>query len=182
MNGPYTPFPIALFASANILWLLEFIYRPGHVFSQGLSSFRLVSAAILLSIVGSVLFRFLLFVTLEGFELDVALCLGIAFAWSGSLRRLWAILVLGDRFTRGIEAHRELVLATTGPYRFLRHPLHLGLFLLTMGTALFTGTYFGILLTAVLMSVALRARIAAEESALRDALGERYRIWRTDRW
>jgi protein-S-isoprenylcysteine O-methyltransferase Ste14 len=69
-------------------------------------------------------------------------------------------------------------LVTTGPYRFVRHPIYLGLALLAMGEALAFSSWpaFMIVLSGIVPTFAWRAR--AEEKLLSRTFGERYAVYR----
>jgi len=67
---------------------------------------------------------------------------------------------------------------TTGPYRFVRHPIYLGLSMLAMGQALAFNSWpaFLVLLSGIVPTFAWRAY--AEEKLLSRTLGERYALYR----
>jgi protein-S-isoprenylcysteine O-methyltransferase Ste14 len=67
---------------------------------------------------------------------------------------------------------------TTGPYRFVRHPIYLGLALLAVGQALTFGSWSAlmIVLSGIVPTFAWRAR--AEEHILSRTFGERYAVYR----
>jgi protein-S-isoprenylcysteine O-methyltransferase Ste14 len=69
-------------------------------------------------------------------------------------------------------------LVTTGPYRFVRHPIYLGLSLLAMGEALAFSSWPAVVLVffAIVPTFAWRAR--AEEKLLSRTFGERYAVYR----
>lgn len=60
-------------------------------------------------------------------------------------------------------------LVTTGPYRWVRHPLYLGMFLATIGLAVAFRSWWGMLITLALFIPAglLRARLEGEALAWR---------------
>jgi len=83
------------------------------------------------------------------------------------------------RFRAQIEpGHR---LATTGPFRFIRHPMYLGLDLLALGTAVWLPTTL-VWLGALLMAIAGDLRARAEEPLLSRAFGDEYRAYRQRTW
>jgi protein-S-isoprenylcysteine O-methyltransferase Ste14 len=59
----------------------------------------------------------------------------------------------------------------TGPYRLVRHPIYVGLFLAAFTTALEKGTSYA-LLGAAIMTFALYTKARREEGFLRAELGE----------
>lgn len=96
----------------------------------------------------------------------VVVALGaVVMAWARLHFRSW-------RFRAKLDAGHEL--ATGGPFALVRHPIYLGLNLLTLGTAVWVPTVIVWLATAlVLVGSDLRAR--AEEELLLAAFGNAYR-------
>ncbi len=79
-----------------------------------------------------------------------------------------------------VQSERGQRVITTGPYRYVRHPLYSGSLLFVAGTSLLLGSWWG-LLAAVGLAALLAIRIGIEERALRaglagyDAYAERVR-------
>src|SRR5262249_52498468 len=105
-------------------------------------------------------------------------------ASSGSLLAVaGAALVLRSRAELGPawsfvpKADQGTGLVTTGPYRFVRHPIYLGLALLALGEALAFSSWpaFLIVLLGIVPTFAWRAR--AEEILLSRTFGERYSVY-----
>ena len=67
---------------------------------------------------------------------------------------------------------------TTGPYRFVRHPIYLGLSLLAMGEALAFSSWpaAAVVFSAIVPTFVWRA--STEEKLLTDMLGEQYAHYR----
>jgi methyltransferase len=81
--------------------------------------------------------------------------------------RVWVIATLGSRWTTRIIVLPGAPLVTAGPYRFVSHPNYLVVAGEIMVLPLcFDLAWYGVLFT-VLNIVALRIRIRAEETALR---------------
>jgi protein-S-isoprenylcysteine O-methyltransferase Ste14 len=106
-------------------------------------------------------------------------------ASSGSLLAVaGAALVLRSRAELGPawsfvpKADRGTGLVTTGPYRFVRHPIYLGLALLAMGEALAFSSWPAvvIVLSGIVPTFAWRAR--AEDRLLSRTFGEGYAVYR----
>jgi protein-S-isoprenylcysteine O-methyltransferase Ste14 len=85
---------------------------------------------------------------------------------------------LGSAWSFAPKADQSTGLVTTGPFRLVRHPIYLGLALLTMGEALAFGNWpaLFIALSGIVPTLAWRAR--AEEKLLSRTFGERYEVYR----
>src|SRR5262249_10903489 len=69
-------------------------------------------------------------------------------------------------------------LVTTGPYRFVRHPIYLGLTLLAMGQALAFGSWPALTIVVCGIVPTFAWRAGAEEELLSRTFGERYTVYR----
>jgi len=108
-----------------------------------------------------------------------SIALGLLLALTG----LWLALV--SRFWLGYLAatvgdRPELV--QTGPFRFIRHPNFLGVFLMLLGWAPMYGAPITFTLTAIFAWLSLRRQILVEEKELLATFGEEYELYmrRTD--
>jgi protein-S-isoprenylcysteine O-methyltransferase Ste14 len=102
--------------------------------------------------------------------------LGFAIFGGGMLLFAVTIVYLGRAFLGEVEPVTDRLI-TTGPYRFVRHPLYLGMFVAVMGTAVALRSLWGILITlAVFVPLGLyRARL--EEEALARRFGEEWQAY-----
>ena len=97
----------------------------------------------------------------------VVLALGVAV-------RQWSHLTLG-RFHQGVvTVHDEHEVVTTGPYRWVRHPMYAGSAVAFLGVGLALGTWPGLALCFLGTLPAMLRRIHVEERVLRGSLGEAY--------
>ena len=76
------------------------------------------------------------------------------------------------RFSATVDKDHEL--ATSGPFRMVRHPIYMGLNLLALGTALWVPTAI-VWAGFVLMVIGSDLRARTEETLLNDAFGPSYR-------
>jgi protein-S-isoprenylcysteine O-methyltransferase Ste14 len=76
------------------------------------------------------------------------------------------------RFRAMLDANHRL--ATGGPFRFLRHPIYMGLNLLALGSAMWVPTPI-MWIACVLMAMGSDLRARAEEPLLAHAFGAEYR-------
>lgn len=97
-----------------------------------------------------------------------ALLLGIAAAI-----RTWAAAYLQSDVVHDPALHTETLVAD-GPYRYVRNPLYLGTFLLSIGLGLLASRS-GFLLLAVGAAIRILRLIGREESELEKQQGERFR-------
>jgi protein-S-isoprenylcysteine O-methyltransferase Ste14 len=103
---------------------------------------------------------------------NVILAIGIVFAFAGAVLRTWATANLGSEVMRG-EALRGEALVVNGPYRYMRNPLYLGLWLNAMALALLMPPSGAIFTLALLVIFQLRLMLA-EEAYLAAQLGQAY--------
>jgi len=102
--------------------------------------------------------------------------LGALLILIGGAVMCWARLAFASwRFRAQLDAGHQL--ATSGPFRLVRHPMYAGLDLLALGTALWVPTALA-WLGAGLMAGAGELRARAEEVLLERAFGETYRNYR----
>jgi protein-S-isoprenylcysteine O-methyltransferase Ste14 len=106
---------------------------------------------------------------------------GIPLLWLGSLLRAWAYRALGKHYTVTVFLRSDHALVQSGPYRWLRHPLHLGLNVEMLGLALMRPGVATLCFVCVCL-VVLLLRNRHEERALVDALGDSYRQYRHQAW
>lgn len=103
--------------------------------------------------------------------------LGVVLFAAGGALRIWPVFVLGRRFSGLVAIQPDHRLATSGPYRVVRHPSYLGLLVNSLGWALAFRSAVGVLLTALLIPPLL-ARVRSEEKLLRAEFGAEYDAYR----
>ncbi|MHB1260574.1 MAG: isoprenylcysteine carboxylmethyltransferase family protein [Thermoplasmatota archaeon] len=91
---------------------------------------------------------------------------GLALLIVGEGLRGWAMFALGGRWTTRIVILPKAPLVAGGPYRFLRHPIYVGVTLVLAGFPLAFGLWGTLGLAATLNGVALARRIQREDRAL----------------
>jgi protein-S-isoprenylcysteine O-methyltransferase Ste14 len=93
-----------------------------------------------------------------------SLAVGAAIASAGEALRVWA--------AGHLEKGREVT--SSGPYRFLRHPLYAGSTLMGIGLAVASASVVVAALVGVYILTFFTAAIRTEESFLRSRFGEAY--------
>ena len=93
---------------------------------------------------------------------------GTAIAIVGESLRIWA----SGHLNKGREV------TTSGPYRWLPHPLYVGSSIMGVGLAVVSGSIAVAGLIALYLTVTLTAAIKSEEAFLRGAFGDRYDRYR----
>jgi protein-S-isoprenylcysteine O-methyltransferase Ste14 len=103
--------------------------------------------------------------------------IGVGLAVLGFSLLQWAQNTLGKNWSdtpRMMEAQK---LITSGPYRFIRHPIYTA-FLLILGSALFISANWFIGLTWLGMTVLeVASRISFEETLMLEYFGDQYRVY-----
>ncbi|MBI3048730.1 MAG: hypothetical protein HYY76_10520 [Acidobacteria bacterium] len=92
---------------------------------------------------------------------------GVVVLGASKLLKLWAIAVLGPRWTYRVLVLPGAPLVTHGPYALVRHPNYIAVVGELLGMALLVGARVAGPATIVLFSLLLRARIRVEDGALR---------------
>lgn len=103
---------------------------------------------------------------------------GTAIVLAGVLIRLRALQTLGAHFTYAVAVGEEHALVTSGPYRFVRHPLYSGLLVLLTGLGIVLCDLWLTLGFFLYGAIFVSVRIWLEERALRRRFGAEFEEWR----
>jgi protein-S-isoprenylcysteine O-methyltransferase Ste14 len=111
--------------------------------------------------------------------------LGIALVVVGLILPVWAILLFrreGTEVTPTSPSNRKLV--TTGPYRFTRNPMYLGLVTLTFGIAFWVDAWPMLIASVAVFATTSLVHIPFEEAKMRRQYGSTYDdyVGRVRRW
>lgn len=109
--------------------------------------------------------------------------LGAATVAAGPLLFLWVFRHLGGNVTSTVVTRRHHTLVTTGPYRWVRHPLYSVGVLFMLGLSTLLGSWL-IPVLAIPAMAGLMLRTPAEEAGLVARFGDGYRAYmaRTGRY
>lgn len=105
---------------------------------------------------------------------------GVTLILLGSLLRRYCWRTLGDYFTGDVRARANQPVIRTGPYRLVRHPSYTGGIMMLSGVGLALGSVLGFLLLTLVTITAYAYRVAVEERALLEAIGEPYRSYMSE--
>lgn len=102
--------------------------------------------------------------------------IGLVVGLYGIVMWVWAAWVLGRLYVPGIGVFSDHTLVTSGPFRFVRHPIYAGVITLWLGTALGT---LNLLLLVLWFGLAyiMNGRTSAEETLLKEKFGASYETY-----
>lgn len=91
----------------------------------------------------------------------------------GSIAAFWARISLGRNWSNYVTYKKDHELITTGPYKYIRHPIYSGVILMFIGTFLYYGNLIVLLILAI-ATIYLSRRLAPEETIMTRLFSERY--------
>jgi len=109
------------------------------------------------------------------FGRGVALWPGLALVALAIGFMIWGRRTLAAAGTNINPARPTTAIVTTGPYRFSRNPLYVGLTLLYLGLTLAVNTWWGMVVLVPLLATMHRGVVLREEHYLEKKFGESYR-------
>jgi protein-S-isoprenylcysteine O-methyltransferase Ste14 len=95
---------------------------------------------------------------------------------ASTLLLYWTLSTLGSNLTDTVVTRLNHSLMTSGPYRWVRHPFYVSLFLLVGATAILAANWF-IAASGLLVFVLLAIRTPTEERKLFERFGDEYRSY-----
>ena len=112
----------------------------------------------------------------SAFEAGAAIrWLGIALSCLGVAGEIWAAVALGSSYSPTLRVSSERALVTSGPYRWIRHPLYAFWMPVMVGWGLAAGSWFVLASGTVLILVLRIVRVPREEAMMVVGFGESYR-------
>lgn len=91
------------------------------------------------------------------------------------VERWWGFRAIGKYFNPRIAVYEGHQLTASGPYRYIRHPLYLGVMLNQIAIPMVLSSWGGLIIVFVAILPALIYRIKLEEDFLIKHFGDRYR-------
>jgi protein-S-isoprenylcysteine O-methyltransferase Ste14 len=134
-----------MFSVWGVFWIYWLIAATGAKRSVRTSRFRPPGLVLL---VGIVLLRVFKTGTLA-VNSPILQVVGLILLAAGLGLAVWARIYLGRNWGMPMTERAEPELVTSGPYRFVRHPIYSGLLLAVLGTALANNLYWLIALALV---------------------------------
>jgi protein-S-isoprenylcysteine O-methyltransferase Ste14 len=113
---------------------------------------------------------------IETFRYIGLLLFVLGLVWVG-----WAFLVLGKQHSPAVTIQMGHQLVTNGPYRWLRHPMYLGLVVFPMGVGLVFRSWIGSLLPLLLIGIFIW-RIGDEEQLMHREFGKQWEVYCQHTW
>lgn len=101
----------------------------------------------------------------------VAAAAAIAAAWGSVWLMLWAIKTLGRQWAVEARLVDDHQLITNGPYAFVRNPVYVGFFGLSIATGVVVTTPMALIASIALFIAGTIVRVRIEERLLRGAFG-----------
>lgn len=87
----------------------------------------------------------------------------------------WTHIALGRHWSGLVEIHKDHALITTGPYRFIRHPMYSAFFLSAFGMYFLTANWLIFVIYFVAVASMYFTRVRSEEEMMIEQFGEAYR-------
>ncbi|MBU0490905.1 MAG: isoprenylcysteine carboxylmethyltransferase family protein [Chloroflexi bacterium] len=107
--------------------------------------------------------------------------IGCGVFWIGVGLRVWALRELGPFYAAGLIIKQDHQVIQTGPYRYLRHPLHLGTLIQIVGLAFLAPVWLAVPAVGIAFVLAVY-HSRSEDQALLRHLGPAYRDYYARTW
>jgi protein-S-isoprenylcysteine O-methyltransferase Ste14 len=91
----------------------------------------------------------------------------------GLIGAIWARIYLGRNWSGYVTYKEDQELVTSGPYRFVRHPIYSSMLLMFIGTILYYGFWFFVVIFLI-ATIAFMRRTKKEEEIMIKLFGNRY--------
>ena len=94
---------------------------------------------------------------------------------AGAVLRRYCFNALGKSFTGAVIVSQDQRIVQHGAYQFVRHPSYTAAFLMFTGIGLALGSWISVAILFLIHCYLYGIRVAVEEKALLETLGEPYR-------
>lgn len=99
--------------------------------------------------------------------------IGLILSTVGVCIACWSRYLLGGNWSLSVQKKEAHALITSGPYKWVRHPIYSGLLLLFLGNAVIVGDYRGLLAVAIVL-LSFWYKLRKEERLLVEVFGAEY--------
>lgn len=151
-----------------------------HADSPDSGSLRLLLAGQWIALMAALVLAFFHFWAFPAGAIRSLFAVGVTLILLGSLLRRYCWRTLGEHFTGDVRARVDQPVIRTGPYRLVRHPSYTGAMMMFIGIGLALGNILGFLLLTLMSIAAYCYRVAVEERALIEVIGEPYRTYMSE--
>lgn len=103
--------------------------------------------------------------------------LGAGLIFAGDLLFIWSHRALGRNWSPVLEIRKGHILVTSGPYKFIRHPMYAAIFIIGIGISLFSSNWIVALSYMLPVIFMYLIRIADEEKMMIEKFGDEYRAY-----
>jgi protein-S-isoprenylcysteine O-methyltransferase Ste14 len=103
--------------------------------------------------------------------------IGVGITGAALLLLAWVQWSLGRNFSTTLHLRQGHSLVTTGPYRWVRHPMYTALFLLGVGFLLLTANWAVGVPLIVALPILVAVRVGNEEALMIGQFGDEYRAY-----
>jgi protein-S-isoprenylcysteine O-methyltransferase Ste14 len=105
------------------------------------------------------------------------LALGLFMMVAGYAGTLWCYLAMGNAWRMGVNRAEQIQLVTTGPYRFVRHPIYLCQVVMVAAIAVLLPSVFALIILVIHLACVL-TKAADEDAFLRTIPSPAYQEYR----
>lgn len=99
--------------------------------------------------------------------------IGLSLCILGALLACWSRYLLGQNWSSVVQLKQDHELVTSGPYKYVRHPIYTGLLFLFFGNAIMVGDWRGLIAVAIVF-VSFWRKLKLEENWLGKHFGNLY--------
>ena len=169
-----------LIGVAIALWIMTFILLTRDVFKTGAVKVHKVKikereSFWVMIVVNTICLGIILgeFIKLRP-TTNVYSYIGVAMILIGGLIRIYSRKELGRFFSFEVVIQKDHKLVKKGLYKYVRHPMYLGMLFIFFGLAISLNSFYGVLALVVFYIPALLYRISSEEGLLMKEFGNQY--------
>jgi protein-S-isoprenylcysteine O-methyltransferase Ste14 len=97
---------------------------------------------------------------------------------AGPILAWWSVEHLGRQWRMHAGLWHDHRLITTGPYRFVRHPIYASILAVALATGLLRASWPAILLSVALFAAGTEIRVRVEDRLLASRFGKEFEVYR----